>query len=410
MTDIGSSFNTRTMSDASLGSPGDRDLGLTIFSGKVLEAFYDNSVFYDNTGGFMAKKVLDGGISAQWPIIGEDFDLHSIGTFTDAAGAGEGGGSPDGDVLDAGDTSTGSGGLHGGYHEVGKFISGQQVKMSQKTITVDRHLVAAIDVPFLDLELTHFDVLAPYARKLGRILARDLDRKIATVALKTAQDTTGVTGVYPGGQLQHFVPASPANKDTVIECFPDTDAGATAFRTEVEALALKFDEDNVPEEGRYLFVTPYIRHMLVKLGVRANSTTGFRDPFDRETAGSYVGDASQRVLAKLAGFNVVVSNNLPGDWGLTTTLKRYESILGANGAKYDFNVAGTSQATGVPAAIALCGNAEGSPPVGMVQVGGVRTIIEDDERRNQKFMKSQILVGVDGLCPWTAGAVTCGSA
>ena len=36
--------------------------------------------------------------------------------------------------------------------------------MSQKTVTVDRHLVAAIDVPFLDLELTHFDVLAPYAR------------------------------------------------------------------------------------------------------------------------------------------------------------------------------------------------------------------------------------------------------
>ena len=228
------------------------------------------------------------------------------------------------------------------------------------------------------------------------------------MALKTAQDTTGVQGVYPGGQLQHFVPTSPSGKDTVLECFPDTDPGASDFRTQVEALALKFDEDNVPEEGRYLFVTPYIRHMLVKLGLR--NGTGFRDPFDRETAGSYVGDASQRVLAKLAGFNVVVSNNMPGDYGVTTTTKKYESILGANGAKYDFNVAGTSQATGVPAAIALCGNNEGSPPIGMVQVGGVRTVIEDDERRNQKFMKSQILVGLDSLCPWTAGAVTCGSA
>lgn len=396
MTDIGSTYNTRTMADAG-GAGTDRDLGLTIFSGKVLEAFYDNSVFYDNTGGFMAKKVLDGGISAQWPIIGEDFDLHSIGTFTDA--------NADGDILDPGDTSTGDGGLHGGYHEVGKFISGQQVKMSQKTITVDRHLVAAIDVPFLDLELTHFDVLAPYARKLGRILARDLDRKIATVALKQAQATTGVVGVYPGGQLQHKTGGTAVN---VV--FPDSDTGAKAFRDEVEDLALKFDQDNVPEEGRYLFITPYIRHLLVKLGVRENSTTGYRDPFDRMTAGSYVGDASKRVLGQLAGFNVIVTNNMPGDWGLTTTLKRYESILGADGAKYDFDCQAATVANGIPAAIALCGNAEGSPPVGMVQVGGVRTIIEDDERRNQKFMKSQILVGVGGLCPWTAGAVTCGTA
>ena len=400
MTDIGSTFNTRTMADAG-GAGTDRDLGLTIFSGKVLEAFYDNSVFYDNTGGFMAKKVLDGGISAQWPIIGEDFDLHSIG-LNDA--------NDDGDVSDGGEAAV-SGGLKGGYHEVGAFIQGQQVKMSQKTVTVDRHLVAAIDVPFLDIELTHFDVLAPYARKLGRILARDLDRKIATVALSAAKEA-GVGGAYPGGSVQFKVGG--ANNNTVKECFPDTDAGATDFRTEVEALALAMDEKNVPEEGRYLFVTPYIRHMLVKLGLRDATTggnsVGYRDPFDRQSAGSYVGDASRRVLARLAGFNVVVTNNMPGDWGLTRTSGRYAATLGAAGAKYDFDCRGLLPATGVPAAIALCGNGEGSPPVGMVQVGGVRTIIEDDERRNQKFMKSQILVGVDSLCPWTAGAVTCGVA
>ena len=44
----------------------------------------------------------------------------------------------------------------------------------------------------------------------------------------------------------------------------------------------------------------------------------------------------------------------------------------------------------------------------MVQAGGMRSIIEDDERRNQKFMKSQLLVGADVLSPWCAGAITIG--
>ena len=41
--------------------------------------------------------------------------------------------------------------------------------------------------------------------------------------------------------------------------------------------------------------------------------------------------------------------------------------------------------------------------MGMVQAAGIRSVIQDDERRNTKFMKSQIMVGADVLCPWTAG-------
>ena len=171
MTDIGSAFNTRSLSDAALGgSAGDRDLGLTIFSGQVLEAFYQKSVFYDNQGSFMTKKVLDGGIAAQWPVIGEDFALHDIGV-NDANSDGE---------IAAGEISS-SGGLKLGFHQVGEFIQGQQVKMTAKTVTVDDMLVAAIDVPFIDMDLSHFDVLGPFATKLGRILARDLDRRLAAV-------------------------------------------------------------------------------------------------------------------------------------------------------------------------------------------------------------------------------------
>jgi hypothetical protein len=401
MTNIGSAFNTRSLSDAALGSPGDRDLGLTIFSGQVLEAFYQKSVFYDNQGSFMTKKVLDGGIAAQWPVIGEDFALHDIGV-NDANSDGE---------IAAGEISS-SGGLKLGFHQVGEFIQGQQVKMTAKTVTVDDMLVAAIDVPFIDMDLSHFDVLGPFATKLGRILARDLDRRLAAVALKAA-NTSAVTGVHPGGNKVHFVPASPSGKDTVAECYPTTTAALTMtsaneFREHVGQLALDLDRDFVPEDGRYLFITPYIRHLLRGLGSEFVQNVSMGNPYNNQTAGSYTGDRSQRELLQLEGFNLIVTDSMPGDW-LVSTGGRYNSLLGADGAQYDFDCDGANATKGVPAAIALCGAREGSAAIGMVQAGGMRSIIEDDERRNQKFMKSQLLVGADVLSPWCAGAITCGA-
>ena len=351
MTDIGSAFNSRTLSDAALGgSAGDRDLGLTIFSGQVLEAFYQKSVFYDNTGNFMAKKVLDGGIAAQWPVIGEDFALHDVGVAATAMADG---------VVEAGEI-TSTGGLKLGFHQVGEFIMGQQVKMTAKTVTVDDMLVAAIDVPFIDLDLSHFDVLGPFATKLGRILARDLDRRLAAVAL-TAAKTGPVTGVHPGGNVVHSIEGT--GIDTVAEAFPSSTplllaASANKFREYVGQLALDMDRDFVPEDGRYLFVTPYIRHLLRGLGSEFVQNVSMGNPYNSATAGSYVGDRSQRSLLQLEGFNLIVTDSMPGDW-LVSTGGRYATLMGADAGQYDFICTGATAATGVPAAIALCGAREG---------------------------------------------------
>ena len=79
--------------------------------------------------------------------------------------------------------------------------------------------------------------------------------------------------------------------------------------------------------------------------------------------------------------------------------------------KYRVDVTGrgantaAAQAAAKPAALALCGAQEGSAAIGMVQSAGLRSILQDDERRNTKFMKSQMLVGADVLAPWCAGVV-----
>ena len=142
-------------------------------------------------GEFIAQRQLDGGHVAQFPVIGDDIDLFNAlednADTTDPA------------FTDAADIAS-EGGLTAGYHNPGDFITGKKIKMSEKTVRVDDVLVAAIDVPFADLDLTHFDVLTPFSQKLGRSLATDLDRKIAAIALKAAT-TSAIAGVMPGGQV-----------------------------------------------------------------------------------------------------------------------------------------------------------------------------------------------------------------
>mgnify|MGYP005734947463 FL=1 len=370
---------TRTLSKEF--SADSRRLALKIFSGTTLEQFYTNSVFYDRMGEFIAQRQLDGGHVAQVPVIGDDIDF--VNALDDDA---DNNSTPFEDNADIG----AEGGLKAGYHNPGDFISGKKIKMSEKTVRVDDVLVAAIDVPFADLDLTHFDVLTPFSQKLGRSLATDLDRKIAAVALKAA-NTAAIAGVMPGGQV---VEREVSSGSGIASFFADTSTGSGNFRNDVAALARQFDEDNVPQEGRYLFIPPYIRSIL------RHETDIFNRDFND---GSVAGTLNTRTIGVLEGFQLILTNNLPGDWTGTTNT-RYE-LIDSEFAKYDFECSLAQSGQKRPAAIALCGAGMGQPAIGMVQASGMRTVIEDDERRNVKFMKAQLHVGFDVLAPFCSGVI-----
>ena len=363
------------------GTSDNRSLALKIFSGTTLEQFYTNSVFYDRMGEFIAQRQLDGGHVAQFPVIGDDIDLFNA--LEDNADT------TDGPFTDAADIAS-EGGLTAGYHNPGDFITGKKIKMSEKTVRVDDVLVAAIDVPFADLDLTHFDVLTPFSQKLGRSLATDLDRKIAAIALRAA-NTAAIAGVMPGGQV---VEREVSSGSGIASFFADTSTGSGNFRNDVADLARQFDEDNVPQEGRYLFIPPYIRSIL------RHETNIFNRDFND---GSVAGTLNTRTIGVLEGFQLILTNNLPGDWTGTTN-GRYE-LIDTEFAKYDFECGLTASGQKRPAAIALCGAGMGQPAIGMVQASGMRTVIEDDERRNVKFMKAQLHVGFDVLAPFCSGVI-----
>lgn len=358
----GDSNPTRTLLQTPPGTD-NRALALQMFSGLVLEAFKNKTVFYDNTGNIMSLKVLQGSHSAQFPIIGDDINLS---------------------------TTTGNG-VTKGYHTPGTFIAGELVKMSKVSIEVDDILVAAMDVGYADLDIAHFDVLAPFAMKLGRSLAQDCDRKIAITAIKAAR-TAAVSGIHNGGQLvTREIAGTATGSAAIAAAYQDGTTGSGNFRQDCAALARQFDEDNVPEDGRYLFISPYIRSIL-----RHEVQIFDRDYNDTSIAGNL----NTRVIGKLEGFNLIMTNNMP-----------LASVSGYTGyaAKYNLTITeNTNPGTpteGLPAAIALCGAIEGSAGVGMVQASGIRSVIQDDERRNTKFLKSQMMVGFGVLSPWCAGAI-----
>ena len=359
----------------------DRALALKIFSGQVYEAFTAKTVFFDNTGNIMATKVLTGGHEAQWPIMGDD--------------------------------PTAS------YHTPGNEMLDGTIKMTEGVVRVDDILVSHIDVPFNDLNIAHYDVLAPFATKLGRALAIDMDKKLAIVGIRAAQ-TAAAAGIHNGGKrvfISDGVGAGSAVPASLTSAFANSSTGSGAFRDKVAELAQKFDEDNVPEDGRYLFIPPHIRtilrHEATSLG--ASSASAPAGNIYSKDVTSVPGDLNRRIVGVLEGFNLIVTNHLP------TASATPINNAGDPDTKYDYEASGLddadkdaddtgynetqAQANAVPAALALCGASEGAASIGMVQAAGIRSVIQDDERRNTKFMKSQIMVGADVLCPWTAGIV-----
>ncbi|CAB4145771.1 major capsid protein [uncultured Caudovirales phage] len=367
----------RTLLAAS-GSSAANDMGLTVFSGVVLEAFTAGSVFYDRSNSFMSIKQLNGGVSAQWPIIGKDpmSSYHTPGTFIN-------------------EQST-------------QGTNVKRIQMYQKTITCDDYLVNALDVPFTDLNLLHFDVLGPFATKLGRNLARVLDRKIAMLSFKASLEPQQVTSgdVHSGGFNVHTTGATGGAANVI---YPASPQGAYNFRKDLASLAQKFDEGNVPDGSRYLFITPTIKTAL-RFETNWSSTASaviaanvMPSHFNADTS-SDPSDVASRVIGNLEGFNIIMTNNLPAaDYSTSGTTVEDGAVFSA--AKYRLNTSGLTTYK-QPVAVALCSADTGSPAIGMVQASGLQTYMEDDQRRNTKFMKAQLMCGLDTLCPWSAGSIS----
>jgi len=331
----------------------DRNIALTMFWGTVLEAFKAKTLLWNAIGPegegtdsapapVVASKIVDAGKSWEFPIIGDD------------------------------PTPT--------YHTPGTELLGQDVTLVNGTITIDDILVAHYDVPLDQTQLSHFDVIEPFARKLGRALAVDFDQKLFIMGFNAAY-TAAVTNVHNGGNVVERV----ANTSAIA--YPDNTTGAGNFLSDVAEMAQLLDEDNVPEDGRYLFATPYIRRIL------RNNTNIFDKDYGNST-----NVLNDRAIGVIEGFTFMPTTNHIPSTNITT-----------NPSKYNRNFAVAGDDEGEPVALILCGAEEGSSAIGYVAgtgaAGPIHSYREFDERRNTTFMKAQMMVGAGVLSPWSAGVI-----
>lgn len=267
-------------------------------------------------------------------------------------------------------------------HTPGIELLGQSVNLSQGTVTLDDILVDHYDVAGDHNAISHFDIFRPFARKLGRGLATTFDQRLFQLSILAAR-TAASTGFHNGGNR-----VTNTGHATVALAYPITSQGELDLTADIGTLARLMDEDDIPEDGRFMAISPYARQVL-SAGI---NTTFFSSDFSRPVGNSL----TQRVIGMLHGFNILAPTNHLPSTNITTGPSKYQG---------DFTTTG-----GQPVAVALSGADEGTAAIGYVttddeRFGPIYTHINFDERRNTWFMKAQMIVGADILAPWAAGSI-----
>lgn len=331
----------------------------TVFETKVLEAFTSKTKFWDMSGTTMMVESVGGkGRTAQWPLFGEDLDV----------------------------AATSGNGVTAGYHVPGDLLVGEAQKIGNVSVTCDDVLIAHQDVGFGDLDITHFPAVGRMGMKLGRSLGTNLDVKVCVTAIKAAK-TALATNLHGGGHAVYENGAA-----TVAATYSVDAAGALLFYQNSLDLAESMDSASVPEDARFMYISPYIRKVL------QFDDKHFNRDYNPE---GLAGIIATRVIGTWAGFKLIVTNNIP-----TASITVNPTVSdGSDMAKYNIVIDGANDATCVPAAVVMCGATEGTASVGMVQAAGLSYLVQADERRETYFLKARIMVGMDVFTPWTAGLI-----
>lgn len=269
-------------------------------------------------------------------------------------------------------------------HVPGDELLGQQFAIDEGNITLDGIVVSHHDVPIDQMEVSSEDIIGPLSRKTGSRIARAYDSRLMRKLILTARGasvTKNGLSVHGGGNR------STVSNATFAGAFPVTSGGADAFHDSAQELAESMDNDNVPEDGRLMYIPPYIRRVLMQ------KTSIFEVMYAQ---GSSDNNLQKRKIGKLAGFDVIVAKNRIPTANVATGPTKYQgTFVGVSG----------NSAVGQVAAVVACGAGYGVAPVGVVQMGGIKNVTLVDERRNTVFLKSQIFMGADSLHPWCAGTI-----
>lgn len=240
------------------------------------------------------------------------------------------------------------------YHTSGDEITGGSITHNERVINIQGLLIAPLFVSEIDELMNHYDVRSQYAKEMGAVLANTMDKHV----YQTLINASRATAASPQAAGQDITDADFAT------------SGSSAAASIYEA-AQKLDEADVPEDDRYAAVSPAVYYNLVQ------ETTVINRDFGGQ--GSY---AEGKVL-KVAGINVIKTNNLPSTNITSGVLDGSDGTLGG-----DFSN--------------TVGCVWHKSAVGTVKLLDLSTEMERDIRRQGTLMVGKYAVGHGVLRPEAA--------
>lgn len=191
------------------------ELFLKMFSGEVLTAFYNNTVFTPRT----ASRTIEHGKSASFAVVGKNT---------------------------------------AGYHVPGTEILGDKIGHGETIITVDQLLISSVFIANIDEAMNHYDVRSVYSTACGQALAQSMDQHIAATALKAARSGPLMAGFDGGSTIKKADMRSNSNS-----------LAAALFNA-----SQVFDEKSVPDADRSCFLAPAQYYLLAQNTTAINSQFG----------------------------------------------------------------------------------------------------------------------------------------
>ena len=240
------------------------------------------------------------------------------------------------------------------YHVPGTEIVGSNVKQDERIIQIDDVLLASTFVSNFEEALNHYDVRSAFSREMGDALAQTYDRNLFAVAGAEALNPSS-TAIADQGLAENItLDATPTYAELVDQIY---------------VAARKLDEKNVPENDRYVYVSPTVYYGL--LGVDKVLNRDF-------VTGN--GDFADGKIFRIAGMGIIKTNNMQVDHSSTSVDFR---------SKYDADMSNMQALIMHPEAL------------GTVQLGsfGMSTEAEYDIRRQGVLMVSKMAVGHGVLRP-----------
>jgi len=286
-----------------------------------------------------------------------------------------------------------------GYHTAGQNIistdaagyastatTNGDVYKGEKLIYADKLLISSVLIDDLEAKLLAWDARAEYSRLLGRSIGEKIDQTIMRVIFNGAgvavdADYTG----HPGGIAKTVNATANGTDVAALTAAANVATDIPLFLTSLMEVKTAMDNNAVPAEGRVCVIPPAIYNWLLS-GALKGITSGLF--VNRDVGGA--GSVSTGGLGNIAGFEMVMSNNMPFT-AFTSTAHR---LISTEGNTY---TADTS------ALAALCFQTEAA---GMVKVSDLAVESEYMTEYQADLLVAKLACGVDVLRPEACAKIT----